>query len=69
MRLAMEQKNGREFMGRPLRIKKAVSALRLEKKRTKKEAVERAEKMAEKAAGRAERAEREDLMKLGDFEN
>lgn len=37
MRLAIEQKNGQLFMGRELRIKKAVSAQRLEKKRLKTE--------------------------------
>lgn len=33
MRLAIEQKDGKKFNGRELRIKKAVSAVRLEKKR------------------------------------
>ena len=37
MRLAIEQKSGQKFMGRELRIKKAVSAQRLEKKRLKTE--------------------------------
>lgn len=35
MRLAIEQKNGKKFMGRELRIKKAVSAVRLEKKKVR----------------------------------
>ena len=37
MRLAIEQKDGKSFMGRELRVKKAVSAQRLEKKRVKTE--------------------------------
>lgn len=37
MRLAIEQKDGKNFMGRELRVKKAVSAQRLEKKRVKTE--------------------------------
>ena len=38
MRLAIEKKNGSEFKGREIRVKKAVAPQRLEKKKLKKEA-------------------------------
>jgi len=37
MRVAIEKKNGSRFLGRELRIKKAVAPKRLEKKKLRKE--------------------------------
>lgn len=72
MRLAIEQKNGKNFMGRELRIKKAVSAVRLEKKKVR--TAERLNLKMEEAALRAklkneENDELNQLKKLSDFQN
>ena len=74
MRVAIEKKNGVRFLGRELRIKKAVAPKRLEKKAKGKE--ERAKKVelikAEKAEQRAENEEldKEDdeVLKLRNFD-
>jgi len=68
MRLAIEHKNGYEFMGRELRIKKAVSAIRLEKKKIRK--ADRGRVKEEEAVMRAEaRKEDEQVSKLRGLHN
>jgi len=68
MRLAIEHKNGYEFMGRELRIKKAVSAIRLEKKKIRK--ADRGRVKQEEAVMRAEaRKEDEQVSKLRGLHN